>query len=364
MWRSYHVHYYDDDTSGLVLDAIQPFVERIAPHVDAVYHVPHWLRGPHVRINVDASPAVTDAVVRPALDDCVGRYLTERPSRAVVDADTMLAQHTRLAELEHEDGAIAPLRPDNSIHEGDYDQRLHVLGGKPAARLLADFYSATTPLAFDMLAHLRDGGQRVGLAFDLMVATAHGLSGIGLHRGFVSFRSHAEAFLSWWPEAEGLRQAWDRHYAVHAGALTARVRAVTAAVDAGAAGPRFVRPWLDALRPFGVRGGELISSGALSMNPPWANRYSDDDEVITELARKSPFHNRERPAGEEIDEVWFSQYKLMLNYTYLHLTRVGLSPVERFLLCHLAANAVEEIYGIPATEVRLPGPSEHVRISE
>jgi hypothetical protein len=41
----------------------------------------------------------------------------------------------------------------------------------------------------------------------------------------------------------------------------------------------------------------------------------------------------------------------MLNYTYLHMTRLGITPTERFLLCHLAANAVEECYGVSAFEL-------------
>jgi hypothetical protein len=40
----------------------------------------------------------------------------------------------------------------------------------------------------------------------------------------------------------------------------------------------------------------------------------------------------------------------MLNLTYLMLTRLGISPAERFLLCHLAANAVEDQYGVSAID--------------
>jgi hypothetical protein len=49
----------------------------------------------------------------------------------------------------------------------------------------------------------------------------------------------------------------------------------------------------------------------------------------------------------------FLRYRLMLNYTYLHLTRLGVPGLHRYLLCHLAANAVEEVYGVSALDLVL-----------
>lgn len=362
MWRSFHVHYYDHDKNGLLLDAVRPFLHRIAPEVSGAHYLLHWLRGPHVRINVNAEPEGFATTVLPALDEVIRPYLAEHPSTAVIDTVALESQHTRLAQLEDERGPISPLCADNSLHEADHDQRLHVLGSVQAAELLADFYDATTPLAFEMLDHTRRRGSPLaGLAFDTMIATAHALSGVGLQRGFVSFRSHAEAFLSWWPEAEGLRQAWDRHYTVHAGKLAERVRHVMRAVEPPTESRGLVGRWVQEAAPFLQRGAALMTAGELSMDPPWAGRFSEDDELIAEMARKSAFHNHPRPAGEAVDQLWFDQYRMILNYTYLQLTRLGLSPVERFLLCHLAANTVEDLFGVAATEVRLPAPGESLR---
>lgn len=358
MWRTYQVYYYDKDMSGLLLDAVRSFMDQISPHTGRAYYICHWLRGPHVRVNVEAEPEILRDVVRPALDSVVGAHLTDRPSTAKIDSAALVEQHRRLAEREHESSPLTPLRPDNSLHEGDYDRRLHVLGSQSAVELLADFYSATTAFAFDTLDRVRRGDQLAGLAFDIMIASVHGLSGIGLQRGFVSFRSHSEAFLSWWPEAEGLRQKWDTYYAAHADSLTARVRAVMAEVDARDGAPTLVSRWLDELTPVHRRGSHLIATGELSMDPPWARRYADDDPVVVELARKSPFHSRRRPPGEAVDQVWFDSYRLVLNYTYLQLTRLGLGASERFLLCHLAANAAEDLFGVAATDIRLPASGE------
>ncbi len=46
----------------------------------------------------------------------------------------------------------------------------------------------------------------------------------------------------------------------------------------------------------------------------------------------------------------FLRYRVVLNYTYLHLTGLGLTPLDRFRACHLLANAVEEVYGVSGLE--------------
>ncbi|AXK31734.1 hypothetical protein DVA86_02785 [Streptomyces armeniacus] len=364
MWRSFHIHYYDTDKSGLLLDAVRPLVELISPHVDNVHYLLHWLRGPHVRINVHAEPHVFARTVLPALDALIPPYLAEHPSRARVDTAALAHQHRRLAELEQEPGTLTPLFPDNSIREAPYDSREHILGGtRAAADLLADFYAATTPLSFDMVRHVRgDEGRLAQLSFDLLIASAHGLSGgAGFRRGFVSFRSHAEAFLSWWPEAKGLRPAWDLHYVAHAKTLARHVRTVLHAVDTRpdpVGGSPFIHRWLDAAGPTLRRGAELIAKGELSMDPPGAGRSPERDEPVAELLRKSPFQSPRRPPGFVVDRSWFDQYRLVLDCTYLQLTRLGLPPVERYLLCHLAANTAEDLYGVMATDVLLPTPGE------
>ncbi|EWM13651.1 thiopeptide maturation pyridine synthase [Kutzneria sp. 744] len=350
-WRSVHVYYYDDDKTDLLLDAVRPLLRGLAPGV-RTYYVPHWLKGPHLRLNFEADQQVHDELVLPTVREVVGGYLRGRPSTAVIDPQQLHVQHTRLAELEQERGELLPLRPDNSIHEADYDQRLHVLGTAAAADLLADFYVDTTPLAFDMTEAVRGGRQLLRLGFDLMVATAHALSGVGFARGFVSFRSHAEAFLSWMPEGVGLRPAWERHYEQHMDALTGRVQAVLATVDAAGPCLPFVRPWVEVMTPYWRRGSELIESHMLRLAPG----PRPDSAEYAERLRRSPLHRARKDVV--VDPVWFAKYRLMLNYTYLHLTRLGLSPAERLLLCHLAANAAEDLFGRPAAEVAFPAPGD------
>jgi hypothetical protein len=100
------------------------------------------------------------------------------------------------------------------------------------------------------------------------------------------------------------------------------------------------------MAPYRRRGERLIAAGRLPMNPP-----PPEGAAVTGPVGVSPFHQAlyASPAWSKTREAeWFLLYRLMLNYTYLHLTRLGISPVERFLLGHLAANAVERRYGVSA----------------
>ena len=352
-WTSAHVYYHGDQTA-LLLDGVRPLFDRLGGAGVPAYFVPHWKLGPHVRLSF----AADRDVVEPALTELVGGYLREHPSTATLDAAALSVEHRKLGRLEQEPGPFLPWQPDNSIRPALYDRRLHVHGTVEAAELMADFYSGTTGSAFAMLAAVRDGRQVPSLAFDTMAASAHGLDDAGLSSSFVSFRSHAEAFLSTWDEGEGLRPAWDEHYRTHRDSLIGRLTALTTQLDAGTP-PRLIGHWLDEARSFGPRAAALAADGKLRLGPPPEGRQ-EYDRVLATYLQRSEFHRLtmgDRELSREVEEAdWFVTRRMYFNYTYLQLTRVGLTPIQRFLLCHLLANAVEDLYGVSAVDVALSEP--------
>lgn len=356
-WHSIHVHYYDPDLDRLLLEAVRPFFEQVRPLVTTGYFQRHWRRGPHLRLVLRTDPGRFGSSIYPAAKEVIGGYLARYPSRADPDPQQLLPLHRRLAELEQEDGPLLPWRPDNSLHAIRHDHRLGVLGSRAAADLQARFLAATTGVAFRMLDQVRAHGQRQRLGFDLLVALAHALGGGTLLDGAVSYRSHAEAFLSHWPEGIGRRRAWDRYYRCHASELVERVGAVIRTVDQRSATVPFVTEWVDLLAAFRDHGRELIRAGTITLDPSApaeAEALPAEAEVdavplpappppLSEfhraLAANRWWQQQVRPSAG------FAAHRLVLNYQYLHLTRLGITPVERMLLCHLAANAAEEDAG-------------------
>lgn len=317
-WTRLRVDYHDGPMDDLILDAIQP-----AWHEIRGYFLRHWVRGPHLRIFVDG-----DAT---EIARAVERHLAADPSAGTTDPQALLPLHERLAELEGERGPLLPWAPDNTVaaEPPGLDTELD--------RFLADFYADTTEAAFDALDRVRAGTPLPGIAFDLVVATAHDLSEGGLPAARTSLRSHAEAYLSRLPE--GVRAQWQAHYERNREPLTGRIKALTGAAEPGA--------WLRTIRATHDRGRTLIDEGRLSL------RYATDGPATQPpLAQISPFHRH-----LETDERWlalkdtpaFAAYRLALNCAYLHLTRIGLTPDQRFLICHLAASAADDVYRAAAS---------------
>lgn len=359
-WYSIHVYYYDQDKDALILDGVRPLFRALHGRVDAVFHTRHWRYGPHLRLNFRTTAGTFADVVRPAADEIVGGFLRRHPSTTDLDPVHEVLVHRRLAELEREEGELLPWYPDNSIVTAAYDPRATVVGGAETAALLADFHAAATELTFTLTGELGDPRQRLACCFDLMVATAQATSKAGITDAFISFRSHAEGFLCGFPESAGLRAVWDRHYGQHRELLMRRVTAVVAAVRDGTTDVPFVQDWLAVLAPSWERARRLASAGTLSVpiGP------SADAEVGFELPELSPFHRvlLENPAWDRTQRsMSFLEYRLMINLTYLLLSRLGVTPVERFLLGHLVANAVEDAYGVSAVElVRARPASEQI----
>jgi hypothetical protein len=328
--RSVHVHYHDQDgLDALLTHAIGPLFQRVGPG----YYLRHWLSGPHVRLVFDQ-----DTDVRAAVEEIVGGYLLTHPSRGGLTEEQLLPLHERLAEAEQESGPLTPWRPDNSIHHIVDDTR-----ADDEALLVEQFYRAGNAHALDLVRRItEDGASATGLGFDLMIATGHVLAELGIADTFVSFRSHAEAFLSCDPDGHRLRRAWDAHYAQHGEPLRERVRQLVAGLDGQGVQAAPVREWLALMGPIQDRGRELIAEGRLVLHLPQDHPDDRPEDIV-----ESTFHRalaRTRWWPEVRRSPAFGHYRLMINCTYLQMTRIGVRPIDRYLLCHLIANAVEDVY--------------------
>ncbi|WP_256105420.1 thiopeptide maturation pyridine synthase [Streptomyces sp. ODS05-4] len=355
-WATARVYYHDRDYTPLLLEAVQPLfaaLERVAPHA---YFVRHWKYGPHLRLRWRTDPRTLRDTIRPAVEEIVGGFLARRPSTAPVDPGELLRQHRRLAKLENEPGPLTPLAPDNSIawSTGPLGRDAE---DEVVQEFLAGFYADTTPLAFETVAATRRGPtDRYAYAIDLMVAVAHrlypGPDNPTVLEGFVSYRSHAEAYIAMTPDRQAVRAHFEREYRRLAPALVHRVRACAAALDADVPLP-MIQPWLAVAGGHIERGERLVTTGDLVMPFPRLKATGElgwDQDWVAH----SRFHTMINDSGTYLGLLsrtpWFQRYRLALSLMYLHLNRIGLVPVERYLLSHLVANAVEEAYGVSAED--------------
>ncbi|MFD9686036.1 thiopeptide maturation pyridine synthase [Kitasatospora sp. NPDC059146] len=349
VWRTVNVFHHEPDRTDLLLDAVRPFVAEVAPAARRVYFQPHWRRGPHVRIVVQASAEVFDGVVAPAVADVLEPYLRAHPSTVVLDERASHAEHVRLAAVERERGPLTPWAPDNSVGTEPYDRREHVLGGPAAADLLADYYVDSNDLVFGILDRIRDGGSKTALAVDLFIAAAHRFLPPVTY-GYMSYRGHADAFLAKNPD--GLRARFDQVYEANAGAFRQRVVEITAAADHHDA-VRFGE-LLDVLLRYRDRADGLIGTGELALDTDPNGDPEAWGATWSAWSDRSPFHRvlgGHRPAAEQLGG-WhtFKRYRVVLNWMYLNMYRLGIGELERNLICHVVSRAVEDVHGVTAMD--------------
>ncbi|MFD8004154.1 thiopeptide maturation pyridine synthase [Streptomyces mirabilis] len=348
-WRSVNVFHHDSDRTDLLLDAVRPFLTTVAPAVSRVYYQPHWRRGPHVRIPIQASAEVFDDVVRRAVADVLEEYLRARPSTVALDERAAHAQHVRLAEQERERGPLTPWASNNTVEIEPHDQRLHVLGGTVAADLLAGYYVDTNDIVFDILDWVRGGGSKMALAVDLFIGAANRFLPPVTY-GYLSFRGHADAFMAKMPD--GLRERFDRVYEANAERFRRRVVEITAADDHHDV-MRF-GGLLDSLLSYRNQANELLKSGELALNTDENGDPQEWGSTWNTWSDRSPFHRvlgGHRAAADQLGD-WntFQQYRVVLNWLYLNMYRLGIGELERNLICHVVSRAVEDVHGVTAMD--------------
>ncbi|WP_432043925.1 thiopeptide maturation pyridine synthase [Streptomyces cadmiisoli] len=345
-WHSIQVHYRKPDITPLLLDAVRPLFNHLAPHVEAQYYMPHWRRGPHVRLQFKTTQEQFDHVVRPSAQRLIGHYLRDHPSTEPYDEAAELRIHERLAFTEWETGPLTPFHPDNSVQFEPFDDRKRILGSDDAVELLGWFHARSTPLAFQILSEAPERSQRLAVAFDLMAATSCLV--FSVERTANSYRSHSEAFIATSSDPDRTRAHLDRQFVPRAAALRDRLAAVVAAVEADSDTFAHVQQWSVLVRELHQRGTALLKAGRISFNGTDTEREDLDEKAMTEeFFRRSPFHRSIDPAQyrELLATVEYQAYRLVINSQYLLMTRIGLRPADRFTLCHLVAGAGESFSG-------------------
>jgi hypothetical protein len=341
-WHTTHVYYHEPDRSCLLLQAVRPLLHEISSDVIASYVIPHWKRGPHLRININVSPQVWSRTVRPAVEHFIGGYLTQHPSTTDLNEEGFLAQHRKLAELERETGPLFPWAPDNTIEYSRYVSRAEQMGGQSGEELVTDFYVASTPFHFETVRHLKDTGQPTDLTgLSLLFTTAEAVGGLGRNAG--SFRSHAEGFLGTCADPDSARAVFERQYTRHHDAIHDLMHTVVATLSATAGLPHpLAAQWAALLRRCLERAEPALREGVMRTSEAERRQLIDNPAF--------PAYQRRAVANDSyfvnaLGNIEFQRYRLALNFTYLQLTRMGIPPSGRFLLCHLAANAIEDYHG-------------------
>ncbi|GAB1640128.1 hypothetical protein [Krasilnikovia sp. MM14-A1259] len=193
-----------------------------------------------------------------------------------------------------------------------------------------------------MAAHLKAQGPSAAPG-----AEALALAGVPL--GFVSFRSHAEAFFATCRDPAAARAAMEQRYRDARPVIDKTVGSVFAAADAGTLQDGPAARWFSAAAAAHHEFRAAFAAGELTVSAP-----PDPDQHGNGLAH-SRFHQR---AGASTTlqqyiqgDPAFLAVRLATSLLYVGLHTAGVALAERYFLCHIASRACESLSGTDAMSI-------------
>ena len=209
----------------------------------------------------------------------------------------------------------------------------------------------------------RSGPALLTAAAELMTAHLRGVSASGapgpreyeenregVPLGFLSYRSHAEAFVAGSRAPEAARDALSKQYARVATTLESLVEAVLAqSEDRGPVVSRPARQWCEGVRTAKPAAADLFRTGSELV-------LREEEEGLDATALdESAFHRIVGSSGGLRDflnrDPAFLAARLLTSLLYLGLYSAGITLAERYFLCYSVSRACEVLYNTDALTV-------------
>lgn len=351
MWHTLRIYDHAKDKKGLILDGIRPVIDKLRGEglLHRVYFLRHWVRGPHIRLNMECDPDTFRLLVRPRVVIHLENYFREHPSSSI-DEKKLLPYHQELAKMELVNEPLSPFYPNQSIQDAPYDTKTFL--GKEGLRLKEDYCTETYDFVIHFLERARH--QQEAFLYDmihLMVGMVASINDI--RRTYLSFRSHSESMLHAYDRTGKLRAYFQSKYKENRESIHKVIIETIRLVETGNS---FVDPifkeWIEFVKRFYAKVKELVLQGKVrpplpqDLEPHYRKTGVPEQWVVSE---HSDFHNllySQKNIESFLDSPYFKSFRLMLNFLYTTFSQLGVKPIERFYLGFLVANAVEDIYGI------------------
>ncbi len=341
-WWELYLMRWDADYAHVVDAVVRPLAQD-GPLRDTKFFLDtDWWRGPHVSVCFNASPQDKDALLARGLVPSTQKLLTALAPGRPVNPDHHQDLHERLGRYERRPAPLFPWLTDGTVGLRPLLPREHDAVDKDMEHAVRACHLALKDLECELFHSLATGQLRVHTyALDLLTAVAATFTDSDLRATYPSFASHSEAYLG--SEApEGTRTRWDQAYQQHRESVCERVRTIDhAAATSSLPAPiaitvEILRSVIDATDPLALFGGSALPGPA----PTWQHSDFHRDLGRNQQWQSSVRHN-----------AWFARYRLVLNFAYLHLTKLGLSPHHRFYTCYLLAQAAQDLTGTTASDI-------------
>lgn len=306
-----------------------------------------WLHGPHVDLMAYGGMGRAPRWDRLAEEFDAG----PQGGPGALSEEQYLAQAREFGRLENVAPPYLPLREHGTV---EYLKPADVLPRNELLRGLPEIEVAHSTLCEPVLDTVEALAQRPGEATVRLAEAFAALADsyfLGLAHGVYSFRSHAEAFLSWaaptkdvrpafaarlTKDAPQLRQVVEERLSGRVGALAGSWRTAfayaTGALDGAVRDGRLTVAMLDSVT------GSVDNT---RMGPPGA-----EHDVPRGPHPDSDFHRTVVESGViDTPTPWFASYRMLINLFYEQLPLLTVPPMQRYYMCYALAETVDDVLG-------------------
>ncbi|MGB8955822.1 MAG: lantibiotic dehydratase C-terminal domain-containing protein [Tumebacillaceae bacterium] len=351
MWLSFRVNYHDPNKNPLLMDGVLPVVQSLQEQgvVGNFYFLRHWLRGPHLRLNLECAYGLFEQSIRPLVLEQIGAYLAAHPS-ATLSEEELLPQHRELAKMEMITDPLSPFSPNNTVEEVPY-QNVSALGAE-GTRLQELYNVSTSGLLVRLLERSQaDPNALIPDLIQVMIAVIANVKDV--RRSYLSFRSHSESMLHAYDQTGALRRQFQQKYDANREPIIALIRSMVQEVKTQDADvdPLF-KQWAAFIRKFFQEVVAAVERGGVRPPLPedmegfYTEHGVPDGWVVQQLSEFHELFYSKEDINDILNGTEFKSLRMMLNYLYHTFLQAGIKPIERYYLGFLVANGVEDLYGV------------------
>ncbi|MBV7260301.1 lantibiotic dehydratase C-terminal domain-containing protein [Erythrobacter crassostreae] len=354
------IDYHDPERLGLIAGPLKESFDALREQNRdaAIFLRSGWKHGPHLSLCVIGDTINDDAIAREC--EKLREWVDTNPSDVRLTEDAYLANARKLGTLEGIEGPYLPLNPDNTVQVVEHSPPRLVDGHDVLQPLYLRYLSDTAPLLFEISSLKQNNNNLASLLLMAMLAkSASHYRPYGIERGFISLRAHADFFFANFDQSGKIKQRFDT---LATGTASLLDDAIGNAQEIGKAEGKqdtvqsVLRRWSEILEEtrVSIDAAADADDGWYSYTPmsfpeeqeeALAGQFQDAgiDATVSKGDTLTKVHEAH---AEGLDTSFFSSrefqtFRIIVNMFYSILPPLGISPVERFGMCHLVASAVE-----------------------
>ncbi|MGH1364944.1 MAG: lantibiotic dehydratase C-terminal domain-containing protein [Calditrichia bacterium] len=350
VWKNVNVYYSNLDK--LILDCVEPTMNEKHEQIVDWFWDRHYAGGMHLRIRFKCSQNESEALIG-ELTDVFERFLLAHPLPAQKSYDVNRVEQM----LQKEEEEYTPedlLFRTNCVVNRPYLRFQEKYLSQESVYFLEDFYCEAKPLCLQMM---RSNDQKTVSMLKLYFLTALML-GKSYPAGVVGYRSHWEGFRMQMAEQNvGVLDAIEKVFRSNKSNLE-ELMLVIEKQHRGEETPcdLLLESWGKLINKYRTRALELFDRGVPIL--PQFNSEEELDVVRNKYARqkeKSEFVERlyedKRFFLAIKDSRSFTGNRIVLTMLYNMVGLLGLSMMEKFQLCYLAHQTVENYFQSDSLEI-------------